>query len=62
MFCYWFLVLQETTAYMVGMEDALFVCSGTMGNLIASRYSTLYVYILTFICITSFINFIHLKR
>ncbi|XP_043523060.1 probable low-specificity L-threonine aldolase 2 isoform X3 [Frieseomelitta varia] len=28
-------VLQETTAKMVGMEDALFVCSGTMGNLIA---------------------------
>ncbi|XP_043603699.1 probable low-specificity L-threonine aldolase 1 isoform X8 [Bombus pyrosoma] len=28
-------VLQETAAKMVGMEDALFVCSGTMANLIA---------------------------
>lgn len=55
-------VLQETTVKMVGMEDALFVCSRTMGNLIGNRYSTLYVYISTFICITSFVNFIHLKK
>ncbi|XP_043603696.1 probable low-specificity L-threonine aldolase 1 isoform X5 [Bombus pyrosoma] len=34
-------VLQETAAKMVGMEDALFVCSGTMANLIAKTESLL---------------------
>ncbi|XP_043603693.1 probable low-specificity L-threonine aldolase 1 isoform X3 [Bombus pyrosoma] len=33
-------VLQETAAKMVGMEDALFVCSGTMANLIARSYGS----------------------
>lgn len=28
-------VLQEKAAKMIGMEDAIFVCSGTMGNLIS---------------------------
>ncbi|OAD54908.1 hypothetical protein WN48_05881 [Eufriesea mexicana] len=31
--------LQEAAAEMVGMESAIFVSSGTMGNLIASRIS-----------------------
>lgn len=38
-----FLVLQEKAAKMIGMEDAIFVCSGTMGNLISSKYNKFYI-------------------
>jgi threonine aldolase len=37
-----FAALQEKSAAMLGMEAALFVPSGTMSNLIAGIYTTIY--------------------
>lgn len=36
-FCLNFLELQRKAAVLLGKEDALFISSGTMGNLIASK-------------------------